>query len=313
MTLKAVTIFVPALCAGAMLGVALAVFGPFTRSPDHTPRHAVQSTPSTGKETPLPSPSGIAPTVEAPVVPSPVAPAQRHELTLTSVRQQQAIIARLSRQLDQESAARQRLEEEVSALQVTLQMLEQRLDGLTERRGANDTPLPRVGGFRQIDAATFLAAGFDQNDAAFLTDRWGQQQMDLLYLRDQAIREGWIDTPRYTQARRELSSGVASLRAEIGPAAYDRFLFATGQSNRVVINAVIDNSPAQNSGLLPGDTIVTYDRNPIYSVNDLRAATTAGEPDVPVVMEVDRGGQLVELEIARGPLGVTLNSRRVEP
>jgi hypothetical protein len=202
----------------------------------------------------------------------------------------------------------------VSKLQDTVQTLVQRLDGLTDQSGENDEPPPRAGGgFRQINAATLRAAGFDQNDATFLSNRWGQQQMDLLYLRDQATREGWIDTPRYTQAVHELNNDAASLRAEIGPAAYDRFLFATGQPNRVVINSVIDSSPAHTSGLQPGDTIVTYDGNPIYSVNDLRAATTAGEPDIPVVVEVDRDGQLVELDIARGPLGVTLNPARVEP
>ncbi len=309
---KSILIFGSVLCVGALLGAV--VFGHFTRSTDRTQSQALQRTPNADKEgPPLPSPSGVTRATDAPVAPSPAAPAQRLDLPSTMRLQQQAIVARLRKQLDAESAARQRLAAEVSELQGTVQMLEQRLDGLTEQNGETDEPPPRVRESRQIDAATFLAAGFDQNDATFLSNRWGQQQMDLLYLRDQAIREGWIDTPRYTQAVRELNSGAASLRADIGPAAYDRFLFATGQPNRVVINAVIDSSPAHVTGLQPGDTIVTYDGNPIYSVNDLRTATTAGEPDVPVVLEVNRGGQLVELEIARGPLGVTLNPTRVEP
>ncbi len=299
---KSILIWGSVLGAGALLGVALAVFSPFTRAP------------SAGQEASLPLRAGaVGPSAETPTAPAPVATAQRHNPVTTAALTQQSTIARLRRQLEEESAARQRLADEVNELRDTLQMLEQRLDGLTEHSQENDVPPPRAGGSRQIDVATLIAAGFDQNEAAFLTDRWGQQQMERLYLRDQAIREGWIDTPRYTQALRELNRGEASMRADIGPAAYDRFLFATGQPNRVRINTIIDSSPAQVSGLQPGDTIVTYDGNPIYSMSDLRAVTTTGEPDAPVVMEVDRGGQLVEIEIARGPLGVTLNSTRVEP
>lgn len=45
------------------------------------------------------------------------------------------------------------------------------------------------------------------------------------------------------------------MRAEIGGQAYDRYLFETGDVNRVKISGLILGSTAEQSGLMPGDII----------------------------------------------------------
>ena len=304
---KSAMMFGSILGAGILLGVTFAILGPFmgsTANPPPTP----PPLPTVGTSVPVSSQVDVSSSTATAGSASPLVPTQ--DEATTPIAQQ---VAALGMRLDEESATRKRLEAELSGLKDNLQILEQRLDELAERKSEPDDSPPRVGRSRQINPGTFVEASFSQDEAESLTALWGQQQMDLLYLRDQASREGWRNTPRYAQAVRELRNATGSMREEVGLDTYDRFLFAAGQSNRVVLNAVIDSSPAQAIGLQPGDTILAYDGNRILSVHDLQAATTAGEPEAPVVIEVDRGGQLMEFEIARGPIGVTLSTRRVEP
>ena len=307
MMLKSAMMLGSMLCAGILIGVTFAIFGPFTGSTANAPPTPPRL-PTVGTSIPVASQVDASSSPATAGSPSPRVSTQGE--ATTPIAQQ---LAAFGLRLDEESAIRKRLEAEVSGLQNTLQILEQRLGELAERKSAPEDSPPRVGRSRQINPATLVEAGFRQDEAESLTALWGQQQMDLLYLRDQASREGWLNTPRYAQAVREFSNATGSMREEVGLDTYDRFLFAAGHSNRVVLHSVIESSPAQAIGLQPGDTIVTYDGTRILSVHDLQAATTAGEPDVPVVIEVDRGGQLMEFEIARGPIGVTLGTRRVEP
>lgn len=295
--LKSAMMLGATLCAGILLGVIFAISGPFTGS--------------TANPTSMSQPHNADPSISAAsqtTAPSPLISAENE----TTARLAQEVLA-LGARLDEEADLRNQLEAELSRLSDQLQTLEQRLDELTEQEPEPDVSPPRVSWSRQINSAMFVEAGFSQDEAEWLSTLWGQQQMELLYLRDEASREGWLNTPRYREAMRDLRNGEGSLRDEVGLDMYDRFLFATGQSNRVVLDSVIESSPAQAIGLQPGDTILTYDGSRILTAPDLRTATSAGEPGVPVVIEVERDGQLIEFQIARGPIGVTLGTRRVEP
>ncbi len=297
--LKSATIMGSVFGLGILLGLALATFGRSAPAPEPE-----------GKRSPPAASGTVSSRREPPASPSATAP------PLAASDALQSVLDRLARQLDAASADRQELQEELGRVKETLHDLEQRLDALTEvakAEPAESEPSPPARRSRQNDAEALIAAGFDPDEADYLANRWGQQQMDLLYLRDQAIREGWLDTPRYDQAAQGLRSGSDSIREELGPEAYDRFLFATGRNNRVVLNSIIDSSPAQAIGLQPGDKVLSYDGNRIFSFNDLRTATSTGEPGAPVLIEIDRNGDRLELEIARGPIGVTLGGRRDEP
>ena len=112
---------------------------------------------------------------------------------------------------------------------------------------------------------------------------------------------------------RDLNGDVASLRAEIGDEAYDRFLYLTGQPNRVVIDSVIADSPAQQAGLQAGDVVINYADGRIFSWVDLRDATRAGQRGEYIIMRVQRDGELFELNVPRGPLGVRMEMEQIEP
>ncbi len=213
--------------------------------------------------------------------------------------------------LNVEGAAYARLDEELAVVKRELRLLTERFDTLIAQR--DEAQELRERRARQVDEQTLLEAGFDDEEATFIAQRHGEQQMALLELRDQAAREGWIDSERYTQEARELRNGTGSLRNDLDEETYDRFLYGTGRMNRVLVQGVIASSPAQSVGLLEGDVIVRYDGRRVFSGHDLRDAITASQDEVPAMVEVEREGVVHEFELPRGPLGIHLGAESVEP
>jgi C-terminal processing protease CtpA/Prc len=141
----------------------------------------------------------------------------------------------------------------------------------------------------------------------------GDIEMERLYLHDQATREGWVGTPRYRQEIMSLIEREEDLRLELGDDDYDLYLYGIGQPNRVVIQSVIEGSPAQEAGIQSKDIVYSYAGNRLYTVRDLLTATTEGIASEPVLLEVIRDGHIFEFDLPRGPLGVRLTSENHKP
>ena len=97
--------------------------------------------------------------------------------------------------------------------------------------------------------------------------------MERLYLRDQAIREGWMDTDQYRERLQQLEFARGELRVELGDDAFDRYLYASDRPNRVRVQSLIDGSPAAAAGLRPGDVILSYGEQRILLFGDLTQMT----------------------------------------
>jgi hypothetical protein len=161
--------------------------------------------------------------------------------------------------------------------------------------------------------ASLIAAGIDEQTALGLQSRRDQQQLARLELFDQAAREGWSETEQLQQHLTELEVGRVDLRDELGDDAYDRFLYESGDANRVNIASVIPGSAADLAGLGVGDSIVSYDNQRIFQVRELQQATREGSRGEYVQILFDRGGQFLSADLPRGPLGVTLGTSSVIP
>src|SRR5262249_55474515 len=131
-----------------------------------------------------------------------------------------------------------------------------------------------------------------------------------IYLRDQAAREGWLDTPRFTAQMAEIEQQRTSIRDEIGDEAYDRYLAAVDQPNRVAVDEVLLDSPAAVAGLQAGDVVLRYGETRIFSPSELVTATREGTAGENVQLEIIRQGQQFEIDVPRGPLGVTIAASR---
>jgi hypothetical protein len=221
-------------------------------------------------------------------------------------------VAVLLARIDDISQGWGRMQAELAALRQRIGALEQRStqpptqDGTADNRPARPNTLDE-----QRNA--LLRAGVTGDVADDLIWRRAQVSLDRLDLRDQAIREGWLNTDRYREELRKINEQRVSMRDEIGVDAYDRYLFETGQDNRVLVDSVIPGSAGEDSGMLPGDVIERYGDQPVYDFSDLRTATSDGERGELVPVTVRRGRELVELLLPRGPIGIGLDATRIDP
>ncbi len=140
-----------------------------------------------------------------------------------------------------------------------------------------------------------------------------QNQLEMLQLRDQAIREGWSDSEEYREQMFALRNPYRELREQFGDEAYDQYLYATGTPNRVQIRQVYTGSAAANAGLRPGDIVVSYADSSIYSMSTLRQSTLEGIAGETILLEINRDGQSFMASAPRGPLGISMSSVVVKP
>lgn len=170
------------------------------------------------------------------------------------------------------------------------------------------------GAGREIDLrAGLAAAGVDPMSIEDIGRRRDNVELARLELIDQATREGWRDSEQFEARLNELQSADPDLRAELGEEAYDRFLFESGGPNRVGVASIIGGSAAEMAGLTPGDIILSYGGERIYRQRDLQTATRSGARGEGVQLSIQRGTELISVEVPRGPLGVSLVSRRDAP
>jgi hypothetical protein len=225
-------------------------------------------------------------------------------------------IAALEQAVSEERQARQLLEDEVFYLTGEIDILsgsgysappaddapaeQQVSESRSDRRDAMRRRNSREGRIERL-----VAAGFLPSQADWITQREQELQMQALQARFDAESSGesvdWM-------ANRNLAGDT--LRAELGDAEYERYLEATNRSTRVAVSSVIESSPAQTAGLQPGDEIMRYDGERVFSMTDLTRQTMAGEPGQTVVVDIMRNGNLMQVVMPRGPVGVTGGRRQ---
>ena len=227
-------------------------------------------------------------------------------------------IAALERAVSDERFARQLLQEEVFYLTVELEQMagasevdpadaisevavvdepgDSRNSRREEYRGRNSVE-------GQIER--LIEAGFLPSQASMIVRRESELQMESLRARYEAERNG--DPVDYWRSR---NSSSDALRQELGDADYERYLTANNRSTSITISSVIDSSPAQSAGLQPGDEIVRYDGERVFSMTDLTRQTMDGIAGQNVVVDIMRGGTSMQIVIPRGPVGITGGRRR---
>ena len=146
-------------------------------------------------------------------------------------------------------------------------------------------------------------AGLSSSEIREIEDRWEEYEMQKLYLTDRATREGTLNTREYMAEVAQLDRAV---REDLGNEGYDAYLYATTKFNRIMLNQVLENSPAGYSGLQANDIVIRYAGNRVFHPYELKIATNRGNPGLATSVEVLRDGQRLEFSIPRGPLGVQL-------
>jgi hypothetical protein len=222
-------------------------------------------------------------------------------------------VAQLREQLAAEQEHSRQLAEQVAALRERVEALASPGPGATgaaeaapaaSEADADDAPA------KWFDAEALRRAGMHPDEVDRLRDVFDASEMDLIELQNRAMREGWYNTPRYLAALRDLR---LALRADVGDDTYDELLFATGRSNRVRAQDVLQGSPAAAAGIEPGDVLLSYGDRRIFKSAELVHATTQTQGGGTLVIDVLRDGKTLRVYVGPGPLGMRLKDVRLQP
>jgi len=220
------------------------------------------------------------------------------------------------------------LETELFTTQSSLQQLEQRLLQLEQQKEKlstqdSETKKTSTPVSQAHDSATvpdpetlqdrLLANGIPYDTVQRIQQQIGQNRLAQLQLRDQATRENWINTPEYYEKVQELSNPAQSLREELGDSMYDRYLYASGRPNRVIVSEVYAGSAAAIAGIKSRDVILSYALDPVFSMSDLQQATVEGQAGELVLLEILRDDAPFSTSVPRGPLGISMTISRIQP
>lgn len=227
------------------------------------------------------------------------------------------IVDALSELVDREVEERLRLEDEVDELRRRLAMATGApvaSAGETGEEPAAENATESEGGTRDVAALTpFIDAGFSEDEAGWFRRLQQENAMARLYLRDRATREGWVNSRRYFEELSALPGSLTTLRQSMDDDTYARYLYAIGRPNQVRIIGVLPDSAARQAGLSPGDVVMSYGEDRLYSARTLRGLTRTGEAGELVPVDVLRDGQRIQAWLPRGPMGVTVTSERALP
>lgn len=174
-----------------------------------------------------------------------------------------------------------------------------------------DTPVTSRS--RPITADALVRAGVDSVTAQELVRRKNQLELDKLELRDDAIRGDYLGSSEYMEQLKLLMDAELSIRDEIGEDTYDRYLYSSGQANRIRVASVMIGSAAEQAGIQTGDLIVSYDGQRLFEYSELQRATSEGTRDEFVSITLNRAQDDLVVWAQRGPLGVRLSTTRVDP
>lgn len=226
-------------------------------------------------------------------------------------------VAALEKQFADEQAARTLVEERLREILEQLNGIEDPAFGAVVENGeassaagaqAASSATSRVGRRdiagamerrRQQRLNRLLENGYPESEAVELLRLESVVSLEAMRAAWEAQRDG--DIARMVSNR---NNAQTLLRERIGDVEYERFLTAQGQRTTVQIANVLEGSPGSLAGLRPGDQIVSYNGERTFSISDIRNLTLQGEPGTESVIEIERDGVRMQLNVPTGPIGV---------
>ncbi len=233
----------------------------------------------------------------------------------------EARIGALERAVAVERDARRVLEEQLHALYAELERFDSpemdellrtlaensqvRQEARTQQAAGRD-PAARMRNLEDMRTGQLVAGGFTEERARQILELEDEMRMQALQAEYDAYRNGEARNP--WDVVQGLQDG---LRERLGDAEYEKYLLAQGGRAAITVGDVISSSPANRAGLRPGDQILGYDGQRVFSMDELRSMAFAGDPGEDVIVDIERNGQRMQLVLPRGPMGITGSGGRM--
>jgi len=214
------------------------------------------------------------------------------------------------------------LEYQIEALNYKIETLQKQVSSLEDKQtrllsdsqnNSKETNKRKPNRNASPNRENLVASGMTPDLADEILRRMSQEDFRRLELQNLIQRSDAGARREYRKELRELNANKISLRSELGDDDYDKYLFVSGQNNRVKVRSVMAGSPAESSGFQNDDVILYYDNKKILSWPDIRAATIEGDIGSYTNVEILRDGQQMSLMVPRGTLGVQLDATQIEP
>lgn len=157
------------------------------------------------------------------------------------------------------------------------------------------------------------ATDIPQDTVAQLEQVIDQNRLQRLEVRNQAIRDGSIGSVEFSEQMAALADIDEEIRERFGDSVYDRYLYASGQPNRIRVREVFSGSAAEFAGILPGDVLLSYANQDLYSMSELRQLTVSGTAGEPVLIEIQRDSRQISASVTRGTLGISMDMVLIKP
>lgn len=174
-------------------------------------------------------------------------------------------------------------------------------EALSQLLSAQQPPPTAAAAQSAREIQRLIRGGFAPDRAEWIRNKVDALRMEELQARYEAQRTGsaWPADPR------DVAFVDRKLREELGDPDYERYMRAFGRATVVAVGGVFAGSPAATAGINPGDEIVSYGGERVFTQDDLNAYILEGAPGESVVVEIDRNGQRLQVVVPRGPMGVT--------
>lgn len=230
-------------------------------------------------------------------------------------------LQRLEKDLAEERRARMVLEDQLQALLEVIERVESAIPRASadqqavldqiraERRSASRSSRDFVSmmrGFQERRLNMLIDGGFSEDEARRVLEMESAAQYEAMQAAHAAQRRGEANDPFFAG-----SGSQSLLRGKLGDSEYERYLAAQGQPTAIQVTRVLDSSPGDRAGIQPGDRIISYNGARVFSVSDLRALTLQGNAGEDVVIEIEREGVPMQLNLPRGPVGITGSSANI--
>lgn len=160
-----------------------------------------------------------------------------------------------------------------------------------------------------FDSDSLIAMGLPDSEVERIQAVWETYTLRKLRIQNQRERRGkdWKEVHDW------IFLTEADAREELGDESYEAMRYAAGERNRVIFSELLENSPAAEVGLEPGDELISYDGQRVFGPSELKRLIAEGIPASWVEIQVLRGEDLRRVFVKREPIGVRLEFSRRPP